>query len=153
MFAFLNIGTWELVIIALVALLVVGPDKLPDMARKASTLLGDLRDTVNDYKQEFQGAVKVDEFEELKHSTQDLQNDLRSIMNPLATTSAPKRPEPTQREKLLANSPHVKIQEEPEGEQSAEVPLENAGHEPENDAPVSPTGATSEDGGGAAAPV
>jgi sec-independent protein translocase protein TatB len=40
---FSNIGVTEIVIILLIALLVVGPERLPEMARQAGKLLRDLR--------------------------------------------------------------------------------------------------------------
>lgn len=39
-----NIGPFELAVIALVGLIVLGPDKLPDLARDAARLLRSLRD-------------------------------------------------------------------------------------------------------------
>jgi sec-independent protein translocase protein TatB len=38
-----NVGTGELLVILLVALLVLGPEKLPDSARKIGNVVGELR--------------------------------------------------------------------------------------------------------------
>ncbi len=46
-----SIGTQELVLIGLVALIVFGPRKLPQMARKFGNMLAEFRKVSNDFKQ------------------------------------------------------------------------------------------------------
>lgn len=49
----------EIAIIVIVALLVFGPDKLPEMAAQAARLLGQLRRSSDELKREFMRAVEV----------------------------------------------------------------------------------------------
>ncbi len=56
-----NIGTWELVFIMLVALIVVGPGKLPEVARSVGKALSEFKKTTSGVQKEFQNALKFDE--------------------------------------------------------------------------------------------
>src|SRR5262245_30148572 len=51
-----NVGGAEFLVIALVALIVLGPDKLPEAARKAGNLMGELRRMSNGFRNEMQSA-------------------------------------------------------------------------------------------------
>jgi len=52
-----NIGGGELLVIMLVALLVLGPDKLPGAAKQAGEFLTKMRSMSNDFRQEIKDAV------------------------------------------------------------------------------------------------
>ncbi|MCO6412849.1 MAG: twin-arginine translocase subunit TatB [Thiogranum sp.] len=56
-----DIGFWELAIIAVVALLVVGPEKLPGLARTAGHWLGRARRFVATVKQDIDREIAADE--------------------------------------------------------------------------------------------
>jgi Tat protein translocase TatB subunit len=51
-----NVGPGELLVIMLVALVVLGPDKLPDAARKMGNVMGELRRMSNGFQEEMRGA-------------------------------------------------------------------------------------------------
>jgi sec-independent protein translocase protein TatB len=51
-----NVGGAEFLVIALVALLVLGPDKLPEAARKVGNVMGELRRMSNGFRSEMQAA-------------------------------------------------------------------------------------------------
>lgn len=54
----LNIGGGELLLILLVALVVLGPDKLPDAARQAGRLMQEFRKISNGFQRELRSAMK-----------------------------------------------------------------------------------------------
>ena len=56
-----DIGFSELVVIGVVALIVIGPERLPAVARTAGTLLGRLRRYANDVKAEVNRELQLDE--------------------------------------------------------------------------------------------
>lgn len=58
----LNIGAGELVVILLVALLVLGPDKLPSTARTIGKTLTQLRRLSSGFENEVRSAMQLDEF-------------------------------------------------------------------------------------------
>ncbi|BAU47249.1 hypothetical protein SVA_0670 [Sulfurifustis variabilis] len=74
-----DIGFSELVLIALLALLVLGPKRLPEVARTAGRWLGRLRRFMTDVKQDFDRELRGTELEELRKLKQEL-NETRRIM-------------------------------------------------------------------------
>lgn len=52
-----NIGTGELVVIALIALIVLGPDKLPQAARQVGQFTSEARKIANGFRQEMKSAM------------------------------------------------------------------------------------------------
>lgn len=52
-----GIGFGELAVIAVIAILVFGPDKLPDMARQAARLLHQVRNLANNARDELRGEL------------------------------------------------------------------------------------------------
>lgn len=67
-----DIGFWELVIIATVALLVVGPDKLPALARETGKWLGKFRRLINNLQRELTQEFSIDETRSYKDKVEDL---------------------------------------------------------------------------------
>ncbi len=59
-----DIGFWELAVIAVVALLVVGPEEFPALVRSVSTWLGKIRAFIQDARSELE--QEVNKAEELK---------------------------------------------------------------------------------------
>jgi sec-independent protein translocase protein TatB len=72
-----DIGFWELVLIGIVALLVVGPERLPRVARSAGLWIGRARRTLSSVKAEIDRELKAQELREI------LQKQAKS--NPLET--------------------------------------------------------------------
>lgn len=56
-----NIGPWELAFILLVALIVVGPGKLPEVARSIGKAANEFRKMTTGVRKEFQDAMRFDE--------------------------------------------------------------------------------------------
>jgi len=95
-----DIGFAELIIIAVVGLLVIGPERLPGTIRTASLWLNRLKRGFNDIKQEVQQELHNDAVmqelrktqEQFKAQTDSLQRDIgdagESVQQPLPKTSA-----------------------------------------------------------------
>jgi Tat protein translocase TatB subunit len=56
-----NIGTQELLLIGIVALIFLGPRKMPEYARKFGKLMSDFRNTTNEFKETWQREVNFEE--------------------------------------------------------------------------------------------
>lgn len=55
-----NVGGGELLVILLIALMVLGPDRLPGFARKAGKLMGDVRRISGGFQSEIRQAMDFD---------------------------------------------------------------------------------------------
>lgn len=93
-----DIGFWELVLIAVVALLVIGPERLPKVARIAGLWLGRARRTLASVKEEIDRELKAQELKEILEK-QARSNPLESILEEPAAQSRsvtdPSRPDPS----------------------------------------------------------
>lgn len=61
LFIFESIGTSELILIGIVALMFLGPRKLPQIARTVGKTMADLRNTTNEFKATWQREVDFEE--------------------------------------------------------------------------------------------
>jgi len=57
----LGIGMPELIVIAVIALIVIGPDKLPDLAKTLGRILGELKKATNEFKETMDVESKLTE--------------------------------------------------------------------------------------------
>ena len=71
-----EIGFSELIVIAVVALVVIGPERLPKVARTAGHLLGRMQRYVNDVKADIGREMQLDELKKLQA---DMQESARSF--------------------------------------------------------------------------
>ena len=62
-----DIGFWEFALIAIVALVVVGPDRLPGMVRTAGQLMGRAKRTLRELKYDLEREVEFEEIDRLKN--------------------------------------------------------------------------------------
>lgn len=74
-----DIGFSELVLIALLALIVLGPKRLPEVARAAGKWLGRLRRFMADVKQDFDRELHTAELAELRKLKEELHDTRRQI--------------------------------------------------------------------------
>ena len=65
---FFNIGGGEILVIAMVALIAVGPEQLPGLLRKIGRFLGQARSVTSNLRDEFMSGI--DEVNELGRSRQ-----------------------------------------------------------------------------------
>lgn len=72
-----DIGFWELVIIALVTLLVVGPERLPDLAHSAGRFIRKIRAFIQNAKREVEKELNLDQLNNLDESI----HKVESLMN------------------------------------------------------------------------
>jgi sec-independent protein translocase protein TatB len=66
-----DIGFSELLVIAVVALLVIGPERLPKVARTAGHMFGRLQRYVNDVKADIQREMELEELRKLRSEFED----------------------------------------------------------------------------------
>ncbi len=81
----IDIGVTKLAIIGAIALLVIGPEKLPSLAKTAGTLLGRARRYVADVKAEVNRSMDLDELKKVKET---VENAARDVENSIQTSAA-----------------------------------------------------------------
>ncbi|MBS0451167.1 MAG: Sec-independent protein translocase subunit TatB [Proteobacteria bacterium] len=72
----LELGISKLALIGAVALIVIGPEKLPRVARTVGTLLGKAQRYVNDVKAEVNRSMELDELRKMKDTVEDAARDV-----------------------------------------------------------------------------
>lgn len=84
-----DIGFSELLVIGVVALIVIGPEKLPRMARTIGVLAGRLQRYVADVKADINREIELEELRKMRDSMQqaasDFQSSVQSEMNKTET--------------------------------------------------------------------
>jgi sec-independent protein translocase protein TatB len=75
-----DIGFSELIVIAIVALVVIGPERLPKVARTIGLLLGRAQRYVNDVKSDINREMQFDELKKLQSQVTDSARELESSM-------------------------------------------------------------------------
>ncbi len=142
----MKIGAMELVVIFIVALLVIGPDKLPQYARKFGSALREFRKASSDVTREIRQSV-IDPLEEA-------QKPLREAMEPLDDISKGLKGDLNAVEKDLKNIGKAKPQEkQAEAEKTQEAPAEENAPAAQSAEPAAPAAnaEAAEDKGGESA--
>lgn len=75
-----DIGFWELALIGVVALLVVGPDRLPGLARTIGLWLGRIRRYVSTVRDDIEREIQADELKKMLDKPDEL-NPLKDIID------------------------------------------------------------------------
>ncbi len=73
-------GFWEFLLIGIVALLVVGPERLPELARKAGYWIGRARKFVNTVKADVEREFRTEELEKMLSQQNEEIKELRDMM-------------------------------------------------------------------------
>lgn len=72
----IDLGISKIALIGAVALIVIGPEKLPRLARTVGTLLGKAQRYVADVKQEVNRSMELDELKKMKDSVEGAARDV-----------------------------------------------------------------------------
>ena len=74
-----DIGFSEMILIAIIALVVLGPEKLPRVARTAGHLLGRMQRYVNDVKSDINREIELDELRKLQKEMEKTAQSIQEI--------------------------------------------------------------------------
>jgi sec-independent protein translocase protein TatB len=75
-----DIGFSELMVIGVVALIVIGPEKLPRMARTVGHLAGRLQRYVSDVKADINREIELDELRKMRDSMQQAASNFETTV-------------------------------------------------------------------------
>ena len=82
-----DIGFSEIFVIALVALIVIGPERLPKVARTLGHLFGRMQRYVNDVKADISREMELEELRKLQASVQDAARSIEQSVNQEISTA------------------------------------------------------------------
>lgn len=82
-----DIGFSELVVIALVALIVIGPERLPKVARTLGHLLGRMQRYVNDVKADISREMELDELRKLQSTVEEAARSIEQSVHQEVSTA------------------------------------------------------------------
>jgi Tat protein translocase TatB subunit len=119
-----SIGTSELILIGIVALMIFGPRKLPQMARTIGKTMADFRKTTNEFKTTWEKEVESVETElQIK--------DIKSELNPAENSFEAENKKIAAPNSIL--SPEIKEISSDEAEKMLALKEENKVDEPRNE--------------------
>ncbi|MGE8687449.1 MAG: Sec-independent protein translocase protein TatB [Achromobacter sp.] len=76
-----DVSLTELMVIGVVALIVIGPERLPKVARTVGHLLGRAQRYVNDVKSDIQREIELDELRKFKNEMEDAAQGVQKSLN------------------------------------------------------------------------
>jgi sec-independent protein translocase protein TatB len=139
-----DVGFTELMVIAVVALIVIGPERLPRVARTLGHLFGRLQRYVNDVKADISREIELEELKKFKSTFEDAARGVESEVN-MEISSVQSDMTKTQNELSSELSSLAKI-EDPAAAPSTPGPVSGEpsltpseiGPEPRSEAPAKP---------------
>ncbi len=115
-------GIWEFLLVGIVALLVVGPERLPGLARKAGYWIGRARRFVNTVKADVEREFRTEELEKMLNQQNNEIQELRDMMRNTQQSTLDKLNET---EYLVRSSTSISADKADKEEQPAEKPAKN----------------------------
>ena len=85
-----DIGFWELLVIGIVLLLVMGPDRLPEVAKQIAFVIRKARESVYRLRSEMQSEIDGTPFADIeaaKREINDFKNDIKQFGKDLADSA------------------------------------------------------------------
>lgn len=75
-----DFGFWELMLVGIVALLVVGPERLPRLAREIGVWVGKAKRFVNSVRSDIEREFKAEELQKILNKQQDEIQELKGML-------------------------------------------------------------------------
>ena len=72
-----DVGFWEILLILVMALVIIGPERLPSAARKAGFFVGKARRYIEGVRSEVESELDVNEFKRMLHNQEVQINELQ----------------------------------------------------------------------------
>jgi TatA/E family protein of Tat protein translocase len=128
-----NIGLPELLIIAAIALIVFGPNKLPELAKAFGRAMREFRKATEEVKESFEAETK--DLEELK-DTLTQENLLADLAEDIATSTEPSTESPPSEEGTVTSEATTEAMAHQEAPVSSETPSQKIVSTPTEDIEV-----------------
>ncbi|MBL4711987.1 MAG: twin-arginine translocase subunit TatB [Gammaproteobacteria bacterium] len=87
-----DVGFWEVLFILILALVVIGPERLPGAARQAGLFIGKARRYIEGVRSEVESELDISEFKRILHNQEtqinELQNRIRTSVDDVVKIDA-----------------------------------------------------------------
>lgn len=88
-----GIGMPEMILILAIALIVIGPKKLPDLAKSLGRTLGEFKKATRDFKETIDLDDDLKDIKDVKKTFDDINDDFRETINVNLESGNEKKPE------------------------------------------------------------
>ena len=102
-----DVGFWEILFILVLALVIIGPERLPGAARKAGFFVGKARRYIEGVRSEVESELDVNEFKRMLHNQEVQINELQQQLKAGVDEVKADMPDPVSTAELLSDSPSL----------------------------------------------
>lgn len=102
-----DVGFWEILLILVLALVIIGPERLPGAARKAGFFVGKARRYIEGVRSEVESELDVNEFKRMLHNQEVQINELQQQLKAGVDEVKADMPDPVSAAELLSDSPSL----------------------------------------------
>ena len=100
-----DVGFWEILLILVMALVIIGPERLPGAARKAGFFVGKARRYIEGVRSEVESQIDVNEFKRMLHNQEVQINELQQQIKAGVDEVKADMPDPVSAADILTESP------------------------------------------------
>jgi sec-independent protein translocase protein TatB len=122
-----GIGPLEIALVVLIAFIVLGPDRIPEVMRQLGKWTRQLRETVNNITRDYNTEIRelTGEITALQDEIRSIQRDLGSIATGFMTTTLPPEGSPPARSKTAAPADPIESERTIASPETAKPPTDD----------------------------
>ncbi len=107
-----DVGFWEVLFILVLALVIIGPERLPGAARKAGFFVGKARRYIEGVRSEVESQIDVNEFKRMLHNQEVQINELQQQVKAGVDEVKADMPDPVSATDMLNDSSSLSFDDE-----------------------------------------
>jgi sec-independent protein translocase protein TatB len=107
-----DVGFWEILLILVMALVIIGPERLPGAARKAGFFVGKARRYIEGVRNEVASELDVNEFKRMLHNQEVQINELQQQLKAGVDEVKADMPDPVSAADILTDTASHSLNEE-----------------------------------------